>query len=91
MPDYTAIFARQAAASAHVHFVYEVAAGRLVFVNEAYRAVLHGEPEQANTALPALLTRLHPDDRPRLAEYWAQWCRGELRDEFEFRRTNGSA
>ena len=91
MPDYTALFARQAEASAHVHFVYELAAGRLVFVNEAYRAVLHGEPEQANTALPTLLTRLHPDDRLRLAEYWAQWCRGELRDEFEFRLRHAEA
>ena len=85
MPDYTALFVRQARASAHVHFVYEVAADRLVFVNDAYRAVLHGEPDQANTDLPALLARLHPDDRPHLADYWTQWGRGELHDEFEFR------
>ena len=52
MPDYTSLFARQAEASVHVHFVYELVAGQLVFVNDAYRAVLHGEPDQANTALP---------------------------------------
>ena len=85
MPDYNSLFARQAQASAHVHFVYDVAAGRLVFVNDAYRAVLHGEPDQANADLPALLARLHPDDRSRLADYWTQWGRGELHDEFEFR------
>ena len=66
MLDYTSLFAQQAQASTHVHFVYEVAAGQLVFVNDAYRAVLHGEPDLANTELPALLARLHPDDRPRL-------------------------
>jgi len=80
MLDYSFLFARQAEASAHVHFVYELAASQLVFVNDAYRAVLHGEPDQANTALPALLARLHPDDRPRLAEYWTQRCQGELRE-----------
>ena len=71
--------------------MYELAAGQLVFVNDAYRAVLHGESEEANTALPALLSRLHPDDRSRLAEYWAQWGRGELRDEFEFRLRHAEA
>ncbi|GAA4012049.1 hypothetical protein GCM10022408_25800 [Hymenobacter fastidiosus] len=85
MPDHTSLFARQAEASAHVQFVFEATAGQLVFVNEAYRLVLHGKPDQVNTELPALLARLHPDDRPRLAEYWTQWCRGLARDEVEFR------
>ena len=91
MLNYTTLFARQAQASTHVHFVYEVAAGQLVFVNDAYRAVLHEEPDQANNALPALLARLHPDDQPRLADYWKQWCQGELRDEFEFRLRHAEA
>ena len=85
MPDYTTIFTRQALASAHVQFVYELAAGQAVFVNGAYRQVLHGNPDEVNAELPALLARLHPDDRPRLAEYWSQWCQGAVRDEVEFR------
>jgi two-component system sensor histidine kinase VicK len=85
MPDYTCLFARQAEASAHVHFVYAVAAGGLVFVNEAYQRVFHGKPGQANAELPALLARLQPDDRPRLAEYWTQWGQGQVHDEVEFR------
>ena len=85
MPDLAALFARQAAASAHAQFVYEVAAGRVVFVNAAGRALLHGNPDEVNAGLPALLARLHPDDQPRLADYWAQWCRGAGRDEVEFR------
>ena len=85
MPDYRSLFARQAEASAHVQFVYELAAGRVVFVNEAYRRALQGVPDQVNAELPALLAHLHPDDRPRLAEYWTQWCQGLVRDEVEFR------
>ena len=85
MPDYTALFARQAVTSAHVQFVYDLAAGQAVYVNEAYRHVLHGNPDAVNVELPALLARLHPDDRPRLAEYWAQWCQGAVQDEVEFR------
>ena len=85
MPDYTALFARQAEASAHVQFVYDLAAGQAVFVNEAYRHVLQGNPDEVNGELPALLARLHPDDRPRLAEYWTRWCQGAMPDEVEFR------
>ena len=85
MPDYNSLFVRQAEASAHVQFVYELAAGEVAFVNEAYRPVLRGVPDQVNAELPALLARLHPDDQPRLAEYWAQWGRGLVSDEVEFR------
>ena len=41
MPDYTVLFTRQALASPHVQFVYDLAAGQVVFVNDAYRQVLH--------------------------------------------------
>ncbi len=85
MPDFTPLFARQAQASAHVQFVFDLTAGRVVFVNEAYRRVLHGTPDQVNAELPELLARLHPDDQPRLAEYWTQWGQGKARDEVEFR------
>ncbi|SFP94771.1 PAS domain-containing sensor histidine kinase [Hymenobacter arizonensis] len=85
MPDLTALFAHQAQASAHVQFVFNLTAGRVAFVNDAYGRVLHGEPEQVNAELPALLARLHPDDQPQLAEYWAQWSRGGRPAEVEFR------
>ena len=85
MPDYTALFTRQALASPHVQFVYDLAAGQVVFVNEAYRQVLHGNPDAVNAELPALLARLHPDDRPRLADYWLRWCQGAVHNEVEFR------
>ena len=91
MPDYNPLFVRQAEASAHVQFVYELAAGKVVFVNEAYRPVLRGVPDQVNTELPALLARLHPDDQPRLAEYWARWGRGLVSDEVEFRLRHPNA
>ena len=91
MPDYTALFARQAAASAHVQFVFDVVAGRVVYVNEAYRQVLRGNPDRANAELPELLARLHPDDRPRLADYWTQWGQGTVHDEVEFRLRHPNA
>lgn len=91
MLDYTALFARQAEASAHVQFVYDLAAGQVVFVNAAYRQLLRGNPDEANGELPALLARLHPDDRPRLAEYWAQWCQGAVHDEVELRLRHPNA
>ena len=91
MPDYTAMFARQAVTSAHVQFVFDVAAGQVVYVNDAYRQVLHGNPDEVNAELLPLLARLHPDDRPRLADYWTQWCQGPMRDEVEFRLRHPNA
>ena len=85
MPDYTTLFTRQALASPHVQFVYDLTAGQVVFVNEAYRQVLHGNSDGVNSELPALFSRLHPDDRPRLADYWMRWCQGAVHDEVEFR------
>ena len=75
----------QAAAGPHIQFVYDVAAGRVVFVNAAYQTVLGGTPAEVNAALPALLARLHPDDRAYLARYWKLWVRGQMPDEVEIR------
>jgi len=75
----------QAEASAHVQFVYDVAAGHVVFVNDAYEPVLHGQQAQVNEELPALLAHLHPDDRHYLAHYWKLWVRGQMPDEVEIR------
>ncbi len=86
--DFSALFVNQAEASAHVQFVYDVAAGRIAFVNDAYQLVLHGTRADVNAELPALLSRLHAEDQPRLAEYWARWSRGEEPDEVEFRLQN---
>ncbi len=78
-------FANVAAASPHVQFVYNVAAGRVVFVNAAYERVLGGRRDRVNDELPGLLARIHPDDRAYLAHYWRLWQRGRARDEVEIR------
>ena len=86
MSDLSAFLLEQAEASVHVQFIYDVRAGRVVFVNEAYGPVLGGTPAAAAAELPALLARLHPDDQPYLARCWQLWVRGRLlRDEIEFR------
>jgi two-component system sensor histidine kinase VicK len=76
---------KQAEAGIHIQFIYDVSAGRVVFVNAAYAAVLGGNPAAVNAEWPALLARLHPDDRPFLARYWQHWVQGRMPDEVEFR------
>ena len=71
MSELPAFFMEQAEAGPHIQFVYDVAAGRVVFVNQAYQRVLGGTPAQVNAELPALLARLHPDDR----KYLGVWSR----------------
>jgi two-component system sensor histidine kinase VicK len=85
MSDYPAFFMEQAEAGLHIQFIYDVPAGRVVFVNAAYQTVLGGSPAQVNAELPALLARLHPDDREYLAHYWKLWVRGQMPDEIELR------
>jgi len=85
MPELPAFFMEQAEAGPHIQFVYDVAAGRVIFVNTAYETVLGGSPAEVNAELPALLARLHPDDRQYLAHYWKIWVRGQMTDEVEVR------
>ena len=85
MSELPAFFMEQAEAGPHIQFVYDVAAGRVVFVNQAYQRVLGGTPAQVNAELPALLARLHPDDRKYLGYYWKLWVRGQMPDEVEIR------
>lgn len=85
MPDFTTLFLEQAQASALVQFVYDPAAGRVVYVNPAYETVLHGTIAHVNEELPGLLARLHPDDLAFLARYWQLWVRGQMPDEIEVR------
>ncbi|HEX8507535.1 MAG TPA: ATP-binding protein [Hymenobacter sp.] len=85
MSAFATLFKEQAEASAHVQFVYDVAAGRVVFINPAYEQVLHGSCSRVNEELPGLLDRLHPDDRAYLAQCWQLWVRGQLTDEVEVR------
>ncbi|MGI4866307.1 MAG: ATP-binding protein [Janthinobacterium lividum] len=85
MSELSAFFIEQAAAGLHVQFVYDVPAGQVVFVNAAYQTLLGGTPAAVNAELPALLARLHPDDRPFLARYWQLWVRGQMPDEVEIR------
>ena len=85
MSEFAAFFLDQAEASTHVQFVYDLTAGRIVFVNAAYQTVLHGTLHGVNAELPALLQRLHPDDLAYLAHYWAKWVQNEMSDEVEVR------
>ena len=92
MSESSAFFMNQAEAGLHIHFIYDVPAGRVTFVNAAYQTVLGGVPAAVNAELPALLARLHPDDRPYLARYWQRWAQGQTPDEVEFRLlTEGAA
>jgi two-component system sensor histidine kinase VicK len=85
MSDFAALLLEQAEASPHVQFVYDAATARVVFVNPAYEHVLGGTREQVNEELPALLARLHPDDRAYLAQYWELLVQGRITDEVEVR------
>jgi two-component system sensor histidine kinase VicK len=69
-----------------VFFVYDPAIKEVVYVNAAYERLLGGHREQVNQELSELLARLHPDDRPYLANCWRRWQRGRLEEkEVEFR------
>ena len=83
MSDYPAFFMEQAEAGPHIQFIYDLSAGRIVFVNAAYQNVLAGNPAQVNAELPALLARLLPADRTFLAHCWTKWRQGRLLDEVE--------
>jgi len=85
MPDFADFFQDQAEASAHVQFVYDLTAGRVVFINAAYEQVFQGTQGLVNAELPDLLQRLHPDDQAYLAHYWARWVQGQPANEVEVR------
>ncbi|WBO86542.1 PAS domain-containing sensor histidine kinase [Hymenobacter yonginensis] len=85
MLDFPSLFMAQVQASTQVQFVYDIAAGQVVFVNAAYGPVLLGTNAGVNAELPALLARIHPDDQAYLAEHWARWMRGEQLSEIEVR------
>ena len=91
MSELSAFFMEQAEAGLHIQFVYDVPASRIVFVNAAYARVLGGRTDQVNEELPALLARLHPDDRIYLAAYWRLWVRGQMQDEVEVRLLHAEA
>lgn len=75
----------QAQTSPLVQFIYDLASGQVVFVNAAYEWVLGGQRARVNEEWPALLARLHPDDRAHLAAAWQGWTRNELHEELTFR------
>ncbi|MBO2009994.1 ATP-binding protein [Hymenobacter negativus] len=75
----------QAETSPHVHFLYDPAAGRVLFVNAAYELTFHGQRAHVNDELPGLLARLHPDDLSILHQLWQRWRNDALTDEVEIR------
>ncbi|WP_162303720.1 PAS domain-containing sensor histidine kinase [Hymenobacter sediminis] len=73
------------ARSKAVHFVYELATQRVVYVSAAY-ARLTGEPaEYVNQAVPGWLARVHPDDWQHLCQQVEQAGLGELVEDVELR------
>jgi two-component system sensor histidine kinase VicK len=85
MLEPASFFLAQVAASTQVHFIYDLAAGQVTYVNAAYEQLLQGRPDHVNEELPALLARLHPDDMPLLQRYWQLWTQGRLHDDIEVR------
>ena len=85
MTEFADFFLDQAESSTHVQFVYDLTAGRIVFINAAYEQVFQGTCDRVNAELPGLLQRLHPDDRAYLAHYWALWQQGPPANEAEVR------
>lgn len=69
-----------AEASTQVFFAYDPAARQLLYLSAAAGPVLGlpaADPAAATAQLPALLTRLHPDDRAYLAACWPRWLAGD--------------
>ena len=85
MPDPASFLWDQAEASPHIQFLYDLTRGRVVYVSPAYESGLGGRRAHVNEELPALLARLHPDDRSLWRRYWPLWQAGRLRDEVEVR------
>ncbi|WP_259404639.1 ATP-binding protein [Hymenobacter sp. HSC-4F20] len=80
-----AFFERFQQEAPQVFFVYDVPSQRVQYVSTAYERMLQGHCAQVNEELPALLARLHPDDREHAADCWQRWLAGRLRDPFELR------
>lgn len=93
MIDLASLFLAQVETSTQVQFVYDIEASRVIFVNRAYEEVLFGTDAGVNAELPALLARIHPDDRGYLAEHWTRWVQGGQLSEINVRlqRENESA
>jgi len=85
MVDLAAFLLEQAQTNLAVQFIYDLTTSQIVFVNAAYEWVLGRPRAHINEELPMLLGRLHPEDRAYLAECWAQWQQGQLRELVEFR------
>lgn len=82
MPFPASFFERFHQQAPQVFFVYEVAAQRVSYISPAYERVLRGHCEQVNEELPALLARVHLDDRDHADDCWQ---RGQLHEPFELR------
>ena len=85
MLDLASLFLAKVNASPQVQFVYDITTSRVIFINHAYEQVLLGTDAGVNAELPALLDRIHPDDRGYLAEHWARWVQGEQLGEINLR------
>lgn len=85
MPNHSVQFQHLLEEIRSVFFVYDLDNQCVSYVNAAYEQVLQGTPSRVNEELPALLARLHPDDREYAADCFARVTAGLLHEDVELR------
>ncbi len=76
------IFARAIGASAPVALYHSDMNGNLTYANPEYRRIFGLRPEQSTDDWAQ---GVHPDDRARMADAWAKFCREKQPTQFEYR------
>lgn len=85
MLDFTTLFRPLVERGQLLYFVYHLEEQRMVYVSEAYEAIVGSPPETVNDDLPALLDRLHPDDREYAGVRLNHLLRGKFVEDIELR------
>jgi two-component system, OmpR family, sensor histidine kinase VicK len=81
------IFDRLITTSSKVAFIYDVGAGTVAYLNDAFSAVWRRTPESAMADPCTILGSVHPDDVAYLTGEYQGLLRGELKHNVEFRIT----
>lgn len=85
MPDYLPLFRSFIAHRQEVHFAFDLAANRVLYVSEAYPHLTGKPVSQVQQDWRPLLAALHPDDWQYLRQQMAQAPLGELVQGVELR------
>ena len=81
------IFARAVGASAPVALYHSDMNGNLTYANPEYRRIFGLRPEQSTDDWAQ---GVHPDDRARMADAWAEFCRQKQPTQFEYRTVSNA-